>query len=800
MLALSATAIAAQPFNLNDVVVKGVNENQKENITKLLNLHKGDVITDAKVSQIIKTLYATGNFNNVSVNTQGNDLVLDLKLKQVIASLNFKGNSLIPTDQIRKTYEENNIKQGSLVNSELITRLNQEVENFYRSQGYSQVGVSTRYQTLDDGTVNVTVYVDENKKAYLKELKLTGNNSFTQKEILEDSTIQPDTKWYNFYTNSNFNNENKQALLNTITDFYKNRGYAKFKIDATKEDNPDLANPQNVAFTIDVNEGSIYTVSGVEVFSRDDILNNKFSELNKIKVSEKYQQSSINDTVKAVKDYLSTLGYAKSEVVPVYNFDDANKTVKVVISVNKGQRYKVNSIQFNGNYLTKDYVVRRLLQQQENATYDLNQVRSDESTLLRTGFFQEVTSETQEVPGAPDLLNLKYKVKEAPNGQFQIGLGYGDTQGLNFTTKFAQSNFLGTGRNFSVDLSKSRGTTAAQIDLVEPYITKSGTSLNTSVYYNYTNTEKLRNYTGYNYTQRQIGASIGSTIPISRYSSLTGSIAYNYNYYYNLYPEFYRGLYLQSIGQAPKVGETWKIHSRNLSLNLSYNYNTYNRYLFPTKGNNFTLAASYTGIASTDEYVELSTSFRNYTPIDKDHKWIISTRFSAAHSRALGNKLLPISALYSVGGFGTLRGYASGSVGPASIYCSDNATCDISKSSTFNKATPSDSIGGDTMVAGGIDFIVPVFRGEIAKTVRTSLFVDAASAWNTKWNSYTKTLSAETLKGLDNYSKPKFRVSYGASIDWQSPLGLLQFSVGLPIGKKSYDQEDKFSINFGSTF
>lgn len=193
MTVLSTAALAVTPFNLNGIEVKGVNQNQEQNITQLLKLQKGEKIDDKKIADIVKKLYATGNFDRVAVDTQANNLIVDVQLKQIVASLNFKGNSLIPTEQIRKTYEDNNVRQGSLLNKDLIDRLNEEVSNFYQSQGYSQVAVSTRYQTLDDGTVNVTVYIDERSKAYLKELTIKGNNSFTQDQILADSKILPNT-------------------------------------------------------------------------------------------------------------------------------------------------------------------------------------------------------------------------------------------------------------------------------------------------------------------------------------------------------------------------------------------------------------------------------------------------------------------------------------------------------------------------------------------------------------------------------------------------------------------------------
>ncbi|RIY32621.1 outer membrane protein assembly factor BamA [Psittacicella gerlachiana] len=799
MLALSIPALAITPFQLNNVEVKGVNQTQSQDIINLLNLKQGSVINDNEIAQIIRKLYATGNFNNVVVNKDGNNLVIDLKLKQTIASVNFKGNSLIPTDQIRKTYEQNNIRQGAILNEDTLTQLNEEVERFYQSQGYAHVAVSTRITTLDDGTVKVEVIVDEKKKAYLKTLNIVGNTTFSEKEILSNSTIRPDTSWYNFYHNSNFTSQNKQLLLDNISNYYKDRGYAKFKVVSTKEENLSTERPQDVTFTVNVDEGELYQVSKVNFFTRNTALDEEFAKLNKVAVEQNYNKSTVDATIQAIKDYLAGLGYANPKIEPVLKFDDANHRVEVVIAVDKGARYTVNAIIFNGNHLTKDAVLRRTLLQQENSIYNLNLVNDDVTTLLRSGNFSDASYHTEVIEGAPDLLNLHYDVTETANGSFQIGLGYGSTQGITYTLKLQQNNFLGTGRSVGLTAERSSGRTYASIDFTEPYVTTYGLSLNTSVYFSKINTEKYRNYYGYNYQQTVYGITLGTTVPVSRYGTVSGSVTYENNKYYNLYPEYYRMLYLQSIGQNVEDGK-WTVRTRDVTFNLSYNLNTYDRYLFPTKGYDFTIGTGITALASTDKYYTLQASLKTFTPITNDGRWVFGTRVAAAHARAMDGKYLPISALYTAGGAGTLRGLSDSSVGPASINCSGGSSCSSLSASNFNRVNTYETVGGDSIVYGGVDLYFPLFRGEAAKTVRTSFFVDTAAVWSTQWKKYTASLDQSIFSGYEDWSKPNFRVTAGINLDWQSPLGLLSFYLGTPVVSKKYDDKEVFGINFGTTY
>ncbi|RIY33421.1 outer membrane protein assembly factor BamA [Psittacicella hinzii] len=799
MLAISIPALSVTPFQLNNIEVKGVNTSQSQDIIKLLNLQQGTLISDNEIAQIIRKLYATGNFNNVTVDKDGNNLLIDLKLKQTIASVNFKGNSLIPTDQIRKTYEQNNIRQGAILNEDTLTQLNEEVERFYQSQGYSQVSVSTQVSTLDDGTVNVQVIVDENKKAYLRTLNLVGNKTFTEKEILAQSTIRPDTRWYNFYHNSNFNSTNKQLLLDNIANYYKDRGYAKFKVVSTEEQNLDKDKPQDVTFTVNIEEGKIYTVSSVSFFTRNTALDEDFAKLSKIAIDQNYNKSTVDNTVLAVKNYLAGMGYANPRIEPVLKFNEETNSVDIVIAVDKGARYAVNAIIFKGNYLTKDEVLRRTLLQQENSTYNLNLVNQDVSTLLRSGNFSDVTYETEVVEGSNDLLNLYYNVTETANGSFQVGLGYGSTQGITYSARLQQNNFLGTGRTVGINTEKSSGRLYASIDYTEPYVTTYGLSLSTSVYYSKINTEKYKRYYGYNYQQTVYGITLGTSIPVSRYGTLSGSVTYERNKYYNLYPEYYRMLYLQSIGQDIQNNK-WTVRTKDITFNLQYNLNTYDRYLFPTSGYDFTIGAGVTALASTDKYYTMQASLKTFTPLTHTGNWVLGTRIAAAHARAMGDNFLPISALYTAGGAGTLRGLSDSSVGPASINCANGSSCGDLSASNFTRVNTYETVGGDSIVYGGLDLYFPLFRGEAAKTVRTSFFVDTAAVWSTKWNQYTASLDQSIFNGYEDWSKPNFRVTTGVNIDWQSPLGMLSFYLGTPIVSKKYDDKEVFGINFGTTY
>ena len=119
--------------------------------------------------------------------------------------------------------------------------------------------------------------------------------------------------------------------------------------------------------------------------------------------------------------------------------------VALVLQAEPSRRAYVRRVNVAGNSRTRDEIIRREMRQMESAWYDGDRIRLSRDRIERLGYFKEVTVDTQEVPGAPDQVDLVINVAEKPTGSLQLGAGYSSFEKLFLTFGIQQDNIFGSG-------------------------------------------------------------------------------------------------------------------------------------------------------------------------------------------------------------------------------------------------------------------------------------------------------------------------------------------------------------------
>lgn len=858
-----ALDVAADSFTISDIRIEGLQRISAGSVFSVLPVNIGEPASAEMLRNTARALFASGNFNDIQLARDGDVLVILVVERPSISEINLEGNKAIETEALLDGLKSAGLAEGQVLKRSTLEGMRLELQRQYVSQGRYDATIEAEVVEQPRNRVGVNILVNEGNVAKIKHINIVGNHAFDNGELRDLFELNT-TGTFSFISgNDKYSKEKLKGDLEKLESWYLDRGYIKFNIESTQVSiTPDR---KAVYITVNVVEGDQYTVQGVELSGDLVLPEDEMKKFVLVQKGQMFSQILVTQTEDYISRRLGNDGYTFAKISGIPEIDDDEKVVDIKFFIDPGQRTYVRRIQFRGNTRTRDEVLRREMRQMESSTASNSRIEQGRIRLQRLGYFKTVEVETPEVPGIDDEIDVNYTVEEQPSGSIGASVGFAQGTGLILGGNIQQNNFLGSGKRVGIGVNVSNYQRSANFSYVNPYYTEDGVSRGFSVFYRQTDLDEVNvaSYStdvygasmnfGYPLSETQrIGFSLGaqrtnitagvgavqeikaSPRPVEGVdtviTSFAGSAADGGN---GTDADTYRPLDPGSdffprndlpLGFLDNYGDSFN----TFTLTTSWTQSTLNRGQLATRGASQSLALELAVPGSDVQFYKLTYNAQIFVPISRS--WVLRFRGELGYGDGYGNTdILPFFENFFSGGFGSVRGFKTNTLGPRAtpatqyntqfvqtgVDANGNRIFDYPLSYIesadgcvplptnselkggnlrcspvfFNDFAP---FGGNVLIEGGIELLFPLPFIKDQNSMRTAFFIDAGNVFSTDCGPYQP--------GCLNVSVDELRYSFGVGLTWITGFGPLSFSLAKPFQEGEFDDVEIFQFSLGQVF
>ncbi|MCP2073409.1 UNVERIFIED_ORG: outer membrane protein insertion porin family [Pseudomonas lini] len=777
-LLLNATFAHAQGFKISDIRINGLQRVSAGSVFGALPLNVGDQADERRLVESTRALFKTGFFQDIQLGHDADVLVITVVERPSVASIEIEGNKAISTEDLMKGLKQSGLAEGEIFQRATLEGVRNELQRQYVAQGRYSATVDAEVIAQPRNRVGLKIKIDEGAVAAIQHINVVGNTVFTTQELTDQFTLKT-SNWLSFFKNDDkYAREKLSGDLERLRSYYLDRGYINMDIASTQVSiTPDK---KHVYITVNVTEGQKYTVRDVKLSGDLKVPEDQLKSLLLVQKNQVFSRKIMTTTSDLITRRLGNEGYTFANVNAVPTPHNEDHSVDITFAVDPGKRAYVNRINFRGNTKTADEVLRREMRQMEGGWASTYLIDQSKTRLERLGFFKEVNVETPAVPGIDDQVDVNYSVEEQASGSITASVGFSQSAGLILGGSITQNNFLGSGNYASLGLTRSSYQSKYNIGFTDPYFTPDGVSLGYNAFYSATDYNEYYDDDNSYYSINSFGAGTTVGYPINETSRLSFGVTVQHD-------SIEAGTY--SSDEIYDFIQREGSEFTNLKANLGWSESTLNRAVLATRGHSQNLNLMMTVPGSDLNFYKLDYTGQTFVPVTDATSLRFHTKLGYGNSYGSTDGL-PFYENYTAGGEGSVRGFESGTLGPHSTPATGTYASEGQK---YYSDRDTESLGGNILITGGVEYLFPMPFIKDNKSVRTSVFWDVGSVYSNK-------CYLSTTQGCDGVDLDQMASSVGVGVTWYSPLGPLSVNLAFPVRTPENADTQVFQFSMGQTF
>src|SRR5277367_5691162 len=779
---LFALSAWAQQETISQIRVIGNRQIPKETVLARMFSRVNDPYDPLTVERDFNSLWNTGYFENVRIEKEESPkgVILDVYVteKPTIREINYKGlNSVTQSDVLDRFKKE---KVGISVESKYdptrVARAIAVLKELLGEHGHQFAVIKADVKKIPPASVQVNFIIKEGPKVQVGKISFTGNEHINSRVLRESmKNLRPIGIPKSIFLENLFSRTYDASTLEEdserVRQAYRDKGYFRASV---ADPQTHLRNESGLSLLtfrprkgkridilMPIEEGSRYrlgsiTFTGNKAVTNVRALRGQFTT----KDGEWFNATLFGKGLENLRKAYGQLGYINFAAIPNPTVDEAKKTVSWNVDIDEGKPFYVSRIEFQGNTVTRDFVIRRELLLEEGAVYNSHLWELSLLRLNQLDYFDPLKvdqdSETHQNPEA-GTVDLLLKVTE--KGKNSIGLN-GGVSGLSGTflgLNYQTNNFLGLGETLSLAANVGEVQRNIRFGFNEPYVRNKPIGLGFQIYsskYDY-NSAKSYNLSGadanttaavnsltQNYNQSVTGFTVSGKLPI-RHTFKNVGLTYSLNRSsVTTFSAASQNLFQTLAFRSGIQGGNSLDGIINSMVSLSYSWNRLDSSYMPRTGSSFSAAMQLAGLWGNVRYFQPVVEYKQFRPIKWFHfnnegRNILGYRVQANYIHGISGDVAPPFNRFYAGGEADLRGFDIRTATPYGF---------VPTRVLFNLTNPDGScvprdptnpqtnqcvqvpipvygigpIGGDTQITGNLEYRIPL----VGRTAALEFFDD----------------------------------------------------------------------------
>jgi outer membrane protein insertion porin family len=768
----AGVTLAQQSQTIQSIRVIGNRRIPKETILARMFTHQGDVYDPVSIERDFNSLWNTNYFENLRIEREDTEkgIILDVFVTErpTIREINYKGNSSVSTSDILDRFKKE--KVGLSVEGQYdptkIKRAETVLKELLAEHGHQFATVKTDVKTIPPASVQINFGIKEGPTVKVGQIKFTGNEHLSSLQLRRSmKNLKPVGIPYSIILENLFARTFDASKLDEDTErvrfTYRDKGYANAAVETPRTQIRDQGGlnwftfrpnrGKRIDILLPIEEGQRYRLGTITFTGNTHINNTKaLRSTFAIKDGDWFNASAIGKGLENLKKAYGQLGYINFGAIPKQTFDDQKHTVSFQMDIDEGKQFYVSRIEFEGNTITRDRVIRRELLLDEGNVYNSQLWEYSLQRLNQLEYFdplkvdQDSEAHQNAEAGTVDLL---LKVKEKGKNSIGLNGGVSGLSGAFLGLNYQTNNFLGLGETLSVQGNIGNVSRQFLFGFSQPYVHNKPLNVGFQIYNNKSDFNAAKSYqttTGtalnlsaaqesltQNYNQAATGINLSLSYPLRRHAFQRVGFTYSLSRANITAFSTASQTYFQTISFRSGIqGSNALAGIVTSQVSFTYSYNTVNNPVRPRSGKEFTVALQGAGIWGNVRYFSPLVAFKTYRSMhyfsfNPNGHNVLALKAQLGYIQGFGGDVAPPNNRFYAGGDQELRGFDVRSATPYG-YVPTRQTVQLTNPD--GSCVPRDpnnpqlnqciavpipvygivSIGGDTSFTSNLEYRIPI--------------------------------------------------------------------------------------------